>query len=393
MIREFKDSKDLEQAVKLASLCFHEPAKEMKKFFSETQELDMLGSYEEETLHAAAGSHKFQIFVREQLFDCAGVAYVMTHPIYRRKGHVKQLTDKIMLDRKKQGYPLAALWPFEHSFYQKFGFESCEKTITFKFKPSDIKSDFKIAENISIEDVTEKNDFLPLIQIAKNAQNKYTRVIGDVDAWLVRGKLQGFKIYLIERDDKPVAYISFKFKKVKEWVHEMNIMDFTFVDTKAKHTLFAFLRNFEADISNIFINLPYQEEVESYLNSIKDEHKFNQWPAMLRILDLKQCFEQLNYPIKIDIQVYFKVEDKIISENTGIWLLDIKDGKCNASKLIDQEVELDKILELTINQLAQLFIGHSSVRKLLEHKNPDIPKEWLLEDLLPEKQTAFMLWF
>ncbi|MCE7741107.1 MAG: GNAT family N-acetyltransferase [Candidatus Heimdallarchaeota archaeon] len=393
MIQELKNTEDLEKAANLAALCFHDPIKEMKEFYSQIQELEMIGIYEKSILTAAAGSYKFRIFIRDQILDCAGVANVMTDPAYRRKGYVKELMIKILEDSKNQGYPIAALWPFDHDFYRKFGFESGEKTITFKFKPGQIKSDFKIEDNITIEDVTEKNDFLPLIQVAENAQNKYTRVYGDVAAWQMRGKLQGFKTYLIERDGKPIAYISLKFKKVKEWEFNMNIMDLAYVDIEAKHTLFAFLKNFEADITNIFINLPYQEEVESYLTSVNDEHKFNQWPAMMRILDIQQCFEQLHYPKHLESKIYFKVEDKIISENSGIWELDIQEGKCKASVIEDGTVEMDKVLEITINQLTQILIGYSSIAKLLEHQKAKIPNEWTTKELFPEVPTAIMAWF
>ena len=120
MIREFKDKEDIDQAVKLAALCFHEPTKEMEKFFEGIKELKMLGAFEEKTLLAAAGAYKFQMFIRDTLFDSAGIAGVMTNPTERRKGYVKELMNKLIVEKKKQGYPVAALWPFEHSFYQKF---------------------------------------------------------------------------------------------------------------------------------------------------------------------------------------------------------------------------------------------------------------------------------
>ncbi len=393
MIKELKDTTDIEKAVNLAALCFHDPVKKLKEYYFEIQELEMLGIYENSILKAAAGSYKFQMFIRNQIFDCAGIANVMTEPAYRRKGYVTELMNKILVDRKNQGYPIAALWPFDHSFYQKFGFESGEKTITFKFKPGQIKSQFKIEDNIKIEDVTDKNDFLALIQVAENALNKYTRIYGDVAAWQMRGKLQEFKTYLVERDGKPIAYLSLKFKKVKEWEFDMNIMDFAFIDIEAKHTLFAFLRNFEADITNILVNLPYQEEVEGYLTDINDEHKFNQWPAMVRILDVQQCFEQLIYPKDLESKIYFSIEDKIILENSGIWELDIKEGTCKASIIKEGLIEKEKVLEITINQLTQILVGYSSVAKLMEHQNTKIPKEWIAENLFPEVPTGIMLWF
>lgn len=394
MIREFKDTEDINQAVKLAVLCFHEPTKEMEKFFAGIQELKMLGAFEENTLLAAAGSYKFQMFIREKLFDCSGIAYVMTNPVQRRKGYVKDLMNKLIIDKKNQGYPVAALWPFDHGFYQKFGFENAEKAIRYNFKPSEIKSNFKLEDNIKISEITDKKDFSPLIQVAKKALNKYTRVIGDVDAWLLRGELQGyFKIYLMERDEKPIAYISLKFRKAKEWEHNMQIMDFAYVDIEAKHNLFAFLRNFEADINQISLTLPVQEEIEGYLDGVKDTHKFNQWPAMFRILDVKKSFEQLDYHSALNEKLYFQVEDNVLPENSGIWNLQIKDGKCLVSKNEGQNIAKEKILELSINQLSQILIGYSKVEHLLEHTGKKIPEEWKQKDLFPVMPCSFMLWF
>jgi len=394
MIRELKDSEDLTKATKLAVLCFHEPMKSMEKLFSETQELSMFGAFKEDSLLAAAGSFKYQMFIRDRLFDCAGIAAVMTQPAERRRGYVKKLMHKIITDRHQQGYHVAALWPFDHEFYSKFGFESGEKAISYNFKPSNIKSDYKLNTKIKITDVTDMKDYLPLLQVAKNAKNKYTRIIGDVDAWLLRGELQGgFKIYLFERDDIPIAYISFKFKKAGEWEHTMQILDFAYISIQAKHSLFAFLRNFEADISKISINLPIQEEVERYLKSVDDTHKFNTWPAMFRILDVKKCLEQLNYLPSIDEELLFKVEDKIISDNSGIWKLTIKDGKCIASKMESISTDKENVLDLSINQLSQILIGHSTIEKILEHSNINIPEKWKNKDLFPEMPCSVMLWF
>ncbi|GAG84510.1 unnamed protein product, partial [marine sediment metagenome] len=286
------------------------------------------------------------------------------------------------------------LWPFDHEFYRKYGFENGEKAISYNFKPSNIKSDFKLDDNTKVTDVTDMKDYLPLMQVAMNAKNKYTRVIGDVDAWLLRGELQGgFKIYLFERDDIPTAYISLKFKKVGEWEQNMQILDIAYTDIQAKHSIFAFLRNFEADISKISINLPIQEEVERYLQSIDDTHKFNTWPSMFRILDIKKCFEQIDFLPSLNEELYFQLEDKIISENSGIWKLTIENGKCNVLKLESISADKDNILDLTINQLSQILIGHSNIEKLLEHSNVQIPEQWKNKDLFPEMPCSVMLWF
>ena len=392
MIRELKEKNDKEKATKLAVLCFHELVSDMERFFSEIEEFNLIGTFEGDSLLATVGTYDFQIFIRNQLLDCAGVAYVMTDPVYRRKGKVKELMNKILLDSKAKGYPVSALWPFEHDFYRKFGFEKFEKTTTFKFKPGQIKSDFKLKDNYQVEEVTNTKDYQPLIQIATKAQKKWNRVISKTAAWMVRGPLQNFKMYLFKRDNDPVAYICINFKKVGEWDYDMKIMDMAFIDTDAKHSLFAFIRNFSADITKVHLNLPYTEEVESYLDSVLEDCKFNQWPAMLRILDIKKSFESLAYPTNLKKNLLFYVEDPLIKENSGVWQLAIENGKCVAHK-VDTPKENERVLQLTLLELSQLLSGYASIDKILEHKNVLIPKEWLDKHLFPEVQTAVMVWF
>lgn len=393
-MRKIIDSKDKEQAMDLAELCYHESKKQFVRFFKEIEDFSLFGIFEEEALKSATGFFEYKMFIREQLFRCSGIAYVMTHPVSRKKGYVKQLMNEIILQNYKEGYDVSALWPFKHSFYQKFGYESCEKTITYKFSPSNIKPDFKIGEEIEIEDITETNDFSPLRIIADNAANKYTRVVGNSAAWTVRGRLQPpYKIFLFKRNKEPVAYISFRFRSLSEWEHNLIIMDIAFIDIAAKKTVFAFLRKFEADIKNIIVYFPYQEEINNYLVDPIGEHKFNQWPGMVRIINVKNCFQKLEYSPNLETELYCKIKDELITENDGTWKLEISKQKCIAEKISDDSVDGKKILDITIRQLAQILTGHLTIRKMYESSNSNIPEEWLNTELFPEMSCALMIWF
>lgn len=393
-MRKIIDSKDKEQAMDLAELCYHESKNQFVRFFKEIEDFSLFGIFEEDILKSAAGFFEFKMFMREQLFKCSGIAYVMTHPVSRKKGYVKQLMNEIVLQNYKDGYDLSALWPFRHSFYQKYGYESCEKTISYKFSPSNIKPEFKLGENIEIEDITETDDFSPLRFIAENAANKYTRVIGNSAAWTVRSRLQPpYKIYLFKRNKEPVAYISFKFRSLSEWEHHLNIMDFAFIDIEAKKSVFAFLRKFEADIRSILVHFPYQEEINSYLATPVGEHKFNQWPGMVRILNVKNCFERLDYSPNLETILYCRIKDEIINENDGTWKLEISNQKCVAEKISNDSADENKILEITIRQLAQILTGHLTIKKMYEATTTKVPDEWLNTELFPEMPCALMIWF
>jgi len=391
--RQISTEDEYEKAAKLAATCFHESVEDMKNDFKEFSEQYFLGAFEDNQLQAATDGRFFEIFIRNQLFKCAGIAFVMTDPVHRRKGLVNELMSRVMRKMKDEGHVYSALWPFEHKFYVNFGYASIEKAISYKIKPSNIRKDLQKDDSISIRRYEHTKDFEKLNEIARNAVNKYTRIVGKEDAWKLRSQAQSFKMYLFERGKEPVGYFCFKLKKTGDYQHDMNILDLAYVDILTKKTILSFLRNFDSDVKHIMINLPYEEEILNYLINYDTEHKFAAWPGMLRILDLKMCFEGLNYPAKISTILYLKLEDKIIEENTGTWKIDISNGKCIAVKTTDVNLTKDRTLEISVNKLTQLLAGYDTLQKLLETEENHIPEEWLDPHLFPKMPCSIMVWF
>ncbi len=391
--RQISTKDEYDQAAELASTCFHDSLEDMKNDIKEFSEQYFLGAFEDDQLQAAADGRFFEIFIRNQLFKCAGIAFVMTSPVHRRKGLVNKLMNVLLRKMKDDGYVYSALWPFEHKFYSNFGYASIEKAISYKIKPSNIRKNLQKDESISIKRYEPKKDFNKLNEIAQNAVNKYTRIVGKEDAWKLRSYPQRFKIYLFERGEEPVGYLCFKLKKTGEYQHDMNILDLAYTDIPTKKTMLSFLRNFDSDVKHILINLPYEEEILSYLVDYDTEHKFAAWPAMLRILDIKRSFEGLNYPINIATTLHLKIEDKIIEENTGFWKITISNGKCVTIKTTEENVSRDKILSISVNKLTQLLAGYDTLSKLLEVEETNIPQEWLEPHLFPNVPCSIMVWF
>ncbi len=391
--KQLSSKTEYDQAAELAATCFHEFVEDMKNDFKEFSEQYFLGAFEDDQLQAAADGRFFEIFIRNQLFKCAGIAFVMTSPVHRRKGLVNKLMNILLRKMKDDGYVYSALWPFEHKFYSNFGYASIEKAISYKIKPSNIRKDLQKDESISIKRYEPTKDFKKLNTIAQNAVNKYTRIVGKEDAWKLRSYAQRFKMYLFERGEVPVGYFCFKLKKTGEYQHDMNILDLAYIDISTKKSIFSFLRNFDSDVKHIMINLPYEEEILSYLVDYNSEHKFASWPGMLRVLDLKMCFEGLNFPPNISTSLHLKMEDKIIEENTGTWKIAINNGKCIAVKTTEEDVSKDKILEISVSKITQLLAGYESLPKLLEVEETNIPEEWLNPHLFPKMPCSIMVWF
>ncbi|MGC5017281.1 GNAT family N-acetyltransferase [Micromonospora sp. DT47] len=87
---------------------------------------------------AAASAVPMRQNLRGAVLPMAGVAGVATHPLARRKGHVRALLHQLLDEMRDGGHPLTALYPFRASFYEKFGYVGLPRARTVRFSPADL---------------------------------------------------------------------------------------------------------------------------------------------------------------------------------------------------------------------------------------------------------------
>ena len=101
--RQISTKDECDQAAELAATCFHDSLEDMKNDIKEFSEQYFLGAFEDDQLQAAVDGRFFEIFIRNQLFKCAGIAFVMTSPVHRRKGLVNKLMNILLRKMKDDG--------------------------------------------------------------------------------------------------------------------------------------------------------------------------------------------------------------------------------------------------------------------------------------------------
>jgi len=67
-----------------------------------------------------------------------GIAYVATHPAYRRRGYAGELVHAALGGMRERGVHLSMLHPFAHSFYRRYGWELATEAISYRLKPTDL---------------------------------------------------------------------------------------------------------------------------------------------------------------------------------------------------------------------------------------------------------------
>ncbi|MCZ7440355.1 GNAT family N-acetyltransferase [Micromonospora sp. WMMC241] len=87
---------------------------------------------------AAASAIPMRQNLRGAVLPMAGVAGVATHPLARRRGHVRTLMHQLLDGMRDEGHQLSALYPFRASFYERFGYVGLPRRRTAVFAPADL---------------------------------------------------------------------------------------------------------------------------------------------------------------------------------------------------------------------------------------------------------------
>ncbi|MFI6129656.1 enhanced intracellular survival protein Eis [Micromonospora sp. NPDC051141] len=87
---------------------------------------------------AAASAIPMRQNLRGAVLPMAGVAGVATHPLARRRGHVRTLMHQLLDGMRDEGHQLSALYPFRPSFYERFGYAGLPRRRTAVFAPAEL---------------------------------------------------------------------------------------------------------------------------------------------------------------------------------------------------------------------------------------------------------------
>ena len=93
---------------------------------------------EDGEVRASATVLPLESFVDGEPHPMGGIAAVMAHPAYRRRGYAGILMRAVLRDMRERNMHLSLLAPFAHAFYRMFGYELATEGIEYRFKPTDL---------------------------------------------------------------------------------------------------------------------------------------------------------------------------------------------------------------------------------------------------------------
>ncbi len=369
---------DLDHAAYLLSLAFSRGT-EVK--ISEDRWLNpsrkRLGISEDDRLRSVLTIIEYDLIFGETIIHGGGIAGVAVEPAYRGRGHAGKLLRKCLEVMNDSGQSISILWPFNHKFYQGYGWEVTGAINTYTIPVRLLPS---TKESKSIRSI-HSDHALVLNPIYEMKARKYNGAVRR-DTWQwdavtgpADGRTRTTLVYSGPSGDEGYAIFGFTSDLAVGVVDE-----FVALTGDAYMGLLGSLHNFAMTVESLKVQCADDDPIWSFVCN----HTVNcaRTPSgMGRIVNVAKALESRSAPYDVNGKVIVKVEDNQAPWNQGNWEISIADRKVDIRK-----TEMPAGIELDINALSQAFWGSPDLHMLRNIGKVNVADEgqWeLLRTLLP----------
>jgi len=306
---------------------------------------------------AGMGIYRMGQWFGGNCLECGGVTVVGVAPEARGKGAAEFLVGSSLKELYHVGTPLAALYASTQRLYRKVGFEQAGTRRLSRMSLSDIgqiKPELEMkpasADNIEpFESVANRR--------AKISNGNLRRTEG---LWERQFDFmeKAISSYLIGDENNPEGYLIYYQESDPSHRTDIHVRDMAALTPQAARTLWSFLYGHRSIVRNMTWYGPASEpllcvpEESRYVDTLQEER----W--MLRIVNLQKSLEQRGYFPAVDAELHLEIEDDLIAENNGKFILHVSEGRGKVEKGGRGD------LKMHIRGLATLFSSFLPARTL-----------------------------
>jgi len=325
---------------------------EKKRVESEKETTEDWGAFAEDgKMMARVINHRFEAELDGQLIPNGGIGGVSTLPEYRNTGAVREIFDVLLPESRRNGEIISTLYPFNHAFYRKFGYETVRWRNDYEFSP-DVLSGYRFSGTAELwKPGSPVHEYTELYS---RFAGGFNLAIRRDDARMLKDHVQGeyYKdrkfCYLLRKEGRPVAYLIFQ-----DIRHDpaaiLSVQDLAWDGREGLYAILGFLARFTADYGTIRMFLPSSLELLSVIQSPRayDIRQTAQQSYMIRTVNTEKLLEVIRKPAGCSFII--QVEgDRQISENNGTW-------RVSGSSVVQAEETPD--LTVSIQALGQMAAG------------------------------------
>jgi predicted acetyltransferase len=294
-------------------------------------------------------------FVEGEPHQMGGIAAVMVHPAYRRRGYAGELMRAVLRDMRERGVSLSLLAPFAHAFYRIFGYELATEAIEYRLKPADLPTS---PEQSHLRAYREE-DLSSLMDLYEAEAKGHTLSVRRSEGhWKTSLSKKDADVAVYDRDGDVEGYILYKISgwQDRDPRRTLSVEEIVAATPRAREALLSFMAGLDPLVYGIKLYTPRGEPLHPYLGSSRVNAKIEP-DQMLRLVDVESALGYLERTPGAPLVL--NVSDDVILENAGEYTL--------AEGNVVRGTEAGESISLDVRQLAQLYAGYLSVRGLARH--------------------------
>lgn len=296
---------------------------------------------------------------KSDFFGVTGVTVAATHT---RRGILREMMRRLLIEGRDAGYPIAGLWASESNIYGRFGFGIAGETVLAKIDVRDasFRTMPKVTGEIHFADVATMEKVAPVVwnRTAEKTIGMMLRTQADWDWIYDRRRIPGFgkrKAFCVvyREGDEPLGYAAYRIEHKMEAMHSYNtvqVIELIAATTAAESALWRFLLNIDL-AGEVTHHHPKKSKL---LWLLADPRKLSFEPydsLWVRILDPIKALTERTYssPGKVVIQLV----DEFCPWTQGSYELHVDSDGMARCKETNQEPDVT----LPIASLVAIYMG------------------------------------
>lgn len=292
-----------------------------------------------------------------------GIALVAVAPELRAAGVALELMRAGLRESHAAGGVISTLYPATQTLYRRAGYEQAGTQFSYSLPLGGInlrESARRVRPVVASDDAALRRAYA--VWAAQHPgmldRNEYI--------WRRVYELRGEKAqgYVVEHDGVIEGYL-FYFQRAAAPVAGMNLpiytlhlTDFVAHTPESTRCLLAFLASHRSLVSTVHWSGPPNEPALGCLAEFTATIALR-WNWMIRIVNVPQALAARGYPPSLSAELHLRVQDDLLTDNTGQWLLRIQHGEPRVERGGRGEIEVD------IRGLASLYSGYAGPAALV----------------------------
>ena len=378
-LREYREG-DLDELMRLGVAAFGGSVSDWEGHFlpDKNSRLDPERVYvieDDGEVRASVTVLPLESFVDGEPRPMGGIAAVMAHPAYRRRGYAGDLMRAALRDMQEREVSLSLLAPFAHAFYRSFGYELATEAIEYRLKPSDLSTS---PEQRYLRAYRE-GDLPSLMSLLEEEAKRHPLCVRRSERhWRSSLSRKDREVAVYGREEDVEGYVLYKMSGWEENgdpQRTLSVQEMVAATPRARDALISFMAGLDPMTYGIKLYTPRGEPLHPYLKSSYVTAKVEP-DQMLRLVGVEGALGYLNRVAEAPLVL--EVSDDGVPENVGEYTLGVGE--------VVRGAEAAERVSLDVRQLARLYAGYLPARQLARYGLVEPGSERaleLLETLFP----------